>query len=58
LRSFNLVVIGIFLAVGSLVASEVKLKDGTVYDDVKIVARDGHSVRSPCPKAKSGWPSD
>ena len=45
MRSFNLVVIGVFLAVGSLVASEVKLKDGTVYDDVKILARDDHSVR-------------
>jgi general secretion pathway protein E len=52
LRSFNLVVIGVFLAVGSLVASEVKLKDGTVYDNVKILARDDHSVRIAVPQGE------
>jgi len=56
LRSFNLVVIGVFLAVGSLFASEVKLKDGTVYDDVKIVARDGYSIRIAMPQGEVKLP--
>jgi general secretion pathway protein E len=56
LRSFNLVVIGVFLAVGSLVASEVKLKDGTVYHNVTILARDAHSVRIAIPNGEVQLP--
>lgn len=52
MRSFNLVVIGVFLAVGSLVASEVKLRDGTVYDNVKILARDEQSIRIGLPQGE------
>ena len=52
MRSFNLVVIGVFLAVGSLFASEVKLRDGTVYDNVKILARDEQSVRIGVPQGE------
>jgi general secretion pathway protein E len=52
LRSFNLVVIGVFLTVGSLFASEVKLKDGTAYDNVKILARDDHSIRIALPEGE------
>ena len=56
MRSFNLVVIGVFLAVGSLFASEVKLRDGTVYDNVKILARDDQSVRIGLPQGEVNLP--
>ncbi|MGA2138894.1 MAG: GspE/PulE family protein [Verrucomicrobiia bacterium] len=56
MRSFNLVVLGIFLTIGSLVASEVKLKDGTVYHDVTILARDADSVRITIPNGEVKLP--
>ena len=56
MRSFNLVVIGVFLAVGSLFASEVKLRDGTVYDNVKILARDEQTVRIGLPQGEVNLP--
>jgi general secretion pathway protein E len=49
LRRFNLVVVGTFLAIGSLVASEVKLKDGTVYHNVTVLERDDHGIRITMP---------
>jgi len=48
-RSFILVVAGIVLSVSSLSASEVKLKDGTVYQNVKILDRDDQSIRLAMP---------
>ena len=45
MRGFTLVVVAAFLAVGSLFASEVKLKDGTIYHGVTILSRDDQSVR-------------
>ncbi len=56
MRSFNLVVIGIFLAVSSLFASEVKLKDGTVYTNAKILTRDDQSVRLGLPQGEVKLP--
>ena len=49
MRSFILVVAGIVLSVSSLSASEVKLKDGTVYQNVKILDRDDQSIRLAMP---------
>ena len=40
MRSFNLVVIGVLLAVSSLSESEVNIKDGTVYINSKILKSD------------------
>jgi general secretion pathway protein E len=56
LRSFNLVVIGVLLAVSSLFASEVKLKDGTVYSNAKILTRDDQSVRLGLPQGEVKLP--
>jgi len=56
LRSFNLVVIGVLLAVSSLSASEVKLKDGTVYTNAKILTRDDQSVRLGLPQGEVKLP--
>ena len=56
MRSFNLVVFGVFLAVSSLFASEVKLKDGTVYHNVAILARDDHTVRIKLPQGEVNLP--
>jgi general secretion pathway protein E len=43
-QGFKLVVLAAFLAVTSLFASEVKLRDGRVYNDVTILGRDDQSV--------------
>jgi len=56
LRGFNLVVLSAFLAVSSLFASEVKLKDGTVYHDVKILERDDHGIRLAMPQGEVKLP--
>ena len=56
MRSFNLVVLGMFLTIGSLVASEVKLKDGTVYHDVTILMRDAYSIRITIPNGEVKLP--
>jgi general secretion pathway protein E len=44
LQGFKLVVLAAFLAVGSLFASEVKLKDGKVYSGVTILGQDDQGV--------------
>ncbi|MGD1020610.1 MAG: GspE/PulE family protein [Verrucomicrobiia bacterium] len=44
MQGYKLVVLATFLAVSSLWASEVKLKDGRVYDDVTILGRDDQGV--------------
>ncbi|HUJ08568.1 MAG TPA: GspE/PulE family protein [Verrucomicrobiae bacterium] len=49
MRSFKLVVLGIVLSVGSLFASEVRLKDGTIYQNVKILDRDAQTIRLAVP---------
>ncbi len=56
MRSFNLVVIGVLMAVSSLFASEVKLKDGTVYSNAKILTRDEESVRLSLPQGEVKLP--
>jgi general secretion pathway protein E len=56
LRGFNLLVLGAFLAVGSLFAAEVKLKDGTAYHDVKILERTDQYVRITVPYGEMKLP--
>ncbi|HUJ71638.1 MAG TPA: ATPase, T2SS/T4P/T4SS family, partial [Verrucomicrobiae bacterium] len=56
MRSFNLVVFGVLLAVSSLVASEVKLKDGTVYHNVTILERDEYTIRVKLPQGEVKLP--
>jgi len=48
-RSFKLVVVAVVLSVSSLFASEVKLKDGTIYQNVKILDRDEQTIRLAIP---------
>lgn len=56
MRSLHLAVFWVFLAVGSLVASEVKLKDGTVYHKVTILERDGQDIRLAVPHGEVKLP--
>ncbi len=58
MRGFKFVVVAVFLAVSSLFASEVKLKDGTVYHGVTILARDDQSVRLAVPHGEIKLPID
>ena len=58
LQGYKLVVLAAFLAVSSLVASEVKLKDGKVYDDVTILGRDDQGVEIAVPHGKIKLPLD
>jgi len=52
LRRFNLLILGAFLAINSLFASEVKLKDGTYYHDTKILERDNVGIRITVPQGE------
>jgi general secretion pathway protein E len=52
LQGFKLVVLAAFLAVSSLLASEVKLKDGKVYSDVTILGRNDQAVEIAVPHGK------
>jgi type II secretory ATPase GspE/PulE/Tfp pilus assembly ATPase PilB-like protein len=52
LQGYKLVVLAAFLAVSSLLASEVTLKDGTVYSDTTILQRDGQSIQITVPYGK------
>ncbi len=58
LQGFKLVVLAAFLAVSSLVASEVKLKDGKVYPDAEILERDDQSILITVPYGKVKLPLD
>jgi general secretion pathway protein E len=58
LQGFKLVVLAAFLAVSSLFASEVKLKDGKVYSDVTILGRDDQGVEIAVPHGKIKLPLD
>ena len=55
---FKLGVLAAFLVVGSLFASEVKLKDGTTYHAVTILERDDQSVRLAVPHGEIKLPLD
>jgi general secretion pathway protein E len=52
LRCITLAVLSLVLAVSSLFASEVRLKDGTVYHNVKILDRDSQNVRLAMPRGE------
>ena len=54
MRSCNWVILGVLLAVCSLFATEVRLKDGTVYRDVTILERDAQSIRIAVPHGEIG----
>jgi general secretion pathway protein E len=56
LRGLNLLVLGVFLTVGSLFAAEVKLKDGTAYHDVKILERADGYIRITVPYGEMKLP--
>ncbi|MGA2604345.1 MAG: GspE/PulE family protein [Verrucomicrobiia bacterium] len=58
MQGYKLVVLAAFLAVSSLFASEVKLKDGRVFDDVKILQRDGQGVLVAVPHGEIKLPLD
>jgi len=58
LRRFNLVILSAFLAINSLFASEVKLKDGTYYHDTKILERDNTAIRITVPQGEITLPLD
>ena len=58
LQGFKLVVLAAFLAVSSLVASEVKLKDGKVYPDAEILERDDQGILITVPYGKVKLPLD
>ena len=56
LRGFNLLVLGVFLTVGSLFAAEVELRDGTAYHDVKILERTDQYIRITVPYGEMKLP--
>jgi general secretion pathway protein E len=56
LRGFNLLILGVFLTVGSLFAAEVELKDGTAYHDVKILERTDQYLRITVPYGEMKLP--
>lgn len=58
LQAFKLVVLAAFLAVSSLVASEVKLKDGKVYSNAEILDRDDQGILITVPYGKLKLPFD
>ncbi len=58
LQGFKLIVLSAVLAVSSLFASEVKLKNGKVYDDVTILGRDDQSVEIAVPHGQIKLPLD
>ncbi len=58
MQGYKLVVLAAFLAVSSLWASEVKLKDGRVYDDVTILGRDDQGVEIAVSHGKIKLPLD
>ena len=56
MRGFNLLVLSVFLTVGSLFAAEVKLKDGTAYHDVRILERTDQYLRITVPYGEMKLP--
>jgi general secretion pathway protein E len=58
LQGYKLAVLAAFLAVSSLFASEVKLKDGKVYSDVTILDRDDQGILISVPYGNLKLPLD
>lgn len=55
-RSLTLAVLTVLLVVGTLSASEVRLKDGAVYRDVTVLERDDQSIRLAVPRGEIKLP--
>jgi len=58
LQGYKLVSLAAFLAVGSLFASQVTLKDGRVFDDVEVLQRDDSGILLAVPHGKIKLPLD
>ena len=58
MQVYKLVGLAAFLAVGSLLASEVMLKDGRVFDGVQILQRDDKGILVALPHGKIKLPLD